>query len=66
VLGEVGVSYFGVCDGWCFCCGGFENHVKLMFVNGVTRTPVPPVAPTAIGKSTRGVELESDFDFPPD
>jgi len=30
-----------------------------MFMNGVTLTPVPPVTPVAMGKSTRGVELES-------
>ncbi len=53
-----GMSYYGVGDGWCFCCGGFAKHVKLMFVNGVTLTPVPPVTPVAMGKSTRGVELE--------
>ncbi len=54
-----GMSYYGVGDGWCFSCGGFAKHVKLMFVNGVTLTPVPPVTPVAMGKSTRGVELES-------
>ena len=54
-----GMSYYGVGDGWCFCCGGFANHVKLMFVNGATLTPVPPVTPQAMGKATRGVELES-------
>jgi hypothetical protein len=54
-----GMSYYGVGNGWCFCCGGFAKHVKLMFVNGVTLTPVPPVTPVAMGKSTRGVELES-------
>jgi len=61
-----GISFYGVGDGWCFCCGGFAAHVKLMFLNGVTLTPVPPVAPVAMGKSTRGVELESleDFDAP--
>lgn len=61
-----GMSYYGVGDGWCFCCGGFAKHVKLMFVNGVTLTPVPPVTPVAMGKSTRGVELESveDLDEP--
>ena len=31
-----GMSYYGVGDGWCFCCGGFANHVKLMFVNGAS------------------------------
>lgn len=54
-----GMAYYGVGDGWCFCCGGFATHVKLMFVNGVTLVPVPPVTPVAMGKSTRGVELAS-------
>ena len=54
-----GMAYYGVGDGWCFCCGAFAGHVKLMFVNGVTLTPVPPVTPVAMGKSTRGVELGS-------
>ncbi len=54
-----GMSYYGVGDGWCFCCGAFAGHVKLMFVNGVTLDPVPPVTPVAMGKSTRGVELAS-------
>jgi len=58
-----GMAYYGVGDGWCFCCGGFAKHVKLMFVNGVTLTPVPPVTPVAMGKSTRGVELESVEDL---
>ena len=58
-----GMSYYGVGDGWCFCCGGFAKHVKLMFMNGVTLTPVPPVTPVAMGKSTRGVELESVNDL---
>lgn len=53
-----GMSYYGVGDGWCFCCGGFDGHVKLMFVNGAALVPVPPVTPVAMGKSTRGVELE--------
>ena len=52
-----GMSYYGVGDGWCFCCGGFADHVKLMFVNGAALDPVPPVTPVAMGKSTRGVEL---------
>jgi hypothetical protein len=34
-----------------------------MFMNGVTLTPVPPVTPVAMGKSTRGVELESVEDI---
>lgn len=54
-----GMSYYGVGDGWCFSCGGFAGHVKLMFVNGATLTPVPPVTPVAMGKATRGVELKS-------
>ena len=58
-----GMAYYGVGDGWCFCCGGFAKHVKLMFMNGVTLTPVPPVTPVAMGKATRGVELESAEDL---
>jgi hypothetical protein len=58
-----GMSYYGIGDGWCFSCGGFEKHVKLMFINGVTLVPVPPVTPVAMGKSTRGVELESVADL---
>ncbi|MCU1434874.1 MAG: hypothetical protein JWR71_1599 [Pseudarthrobacter sp.] len=54
-----GMSYYGVGDGWCFSCGGFARHVKLMFVNGDALEPVPPVTPVGMGKSTRGVELES-------
>ncbi|MGS0688353.1 DUF1801 domain-containing protein [Nakamurella sp. GG22] len=61
-----GMSYYGVGDGWCFSCGGFAGHVKLMFVNGVALEPVPPVTPVGMGKSTRGVELTSvdDLDAP--
>ncbi|MBP2217015.1 DUF1801 domain-containing protein [Arthrobacter sp. CAN_C5] len=29
-----GMAYYGVGDGWCFSCGGFAGHVKLMFING--------------------------------
>ncbi|MBL8854240.1 MAG: DUF1801 domain-containing protein [Planctomycetaceae bacterium] len=58
-----GMAYYGVGDGWCFCCGGFAVHVKLMFVNGVTLEPVPPVTPVAMGKATRGVELQSIDDI---
>lgn len=54
-----GMSFYGVGDGWCFCCGGFADHVKLMFINGTALDPVPPVTPVAMGKATRGVELES-------
>ena len=54
-----GMSYYGVGAGWCFCCGGFADHVKLMFLNGAALNPVPPVTPVAMGKATRGVELKS-------
>ncbi|WP_442852613.1 DUF1801 domain-containing protein [Arthrobacter sp. 131MFCol6.1] len=54
-----GMSYYGVGDGWCFSGGGFVGHVKLMFVSGAALEPVPPVTPVGMGKSTRGVELES-------
>lgn len=58
-----GMSYYGVGDGWCFSCGAFAGHVKLMFVNGAMLDPVPPVTPVAMGKSTRGVELASMHDI---
>ena len=58
-----GMSYYGVGDGWCFCCGGFTGHVKLMFVNGAALNPVPPVTPVAMGKSTRGVEIKTVHDL---
>ena len=54
-----GMAYYGVGLGWCFSCGGFTDHVKLMFVNGAALTPVPPVTPQAMGKSTRGMEIHS-------
>lgn len=61
-----GMSYYGVGDGWCFSCGGFAGHVKVMFINGVSLEPEPPVTPVAMGKATRGVELKSlsDVDEP--
>jgi hypothetical protein len=58
-----GISYYGVGNGWCFCCGGFADHVKLMFINGAALKPVPPVTPVAMGKSTRGVEAKSADDL---
>ena len=58
-----GMSFYGVGDGWCFCCGGFAGHVKLMFMNGAALKPVPPVTPVAMGKSTRGVEVYSMDDL---
>src|SRR6476646_1099810 len=24
-----GIAWYGVGDGWCFCCGAFVGHVKL-------------------------------------
>jgi len=61
-----GMAYYGVGDGWCFSCGGFAGHVKLMFINGTALDPVPPVTPVGMGRSTRGVELKSlgDLDEP--
>src|ERR1700709_1049586 len=46
-----GMAYYGVGDGWCFSCGGFAGHVKLMFINGATLLdPVPPVTPAGVGE----------------
>lgn len=58
-----GMSYYGVGDGWCFSCGAFVGHVKLMFINGTALRPVPPVTPVGMGKATRGVELRSVDDL---
>jgi hypothetical protein len=54
-----GMAWYGVGDGWCFACGGFEGHVKLAFGRGTSLTPVPPVTPIGMGTATRGVDLES-------
>jgi hypothetical protein len=61
-----GMAWYGVGDGWCFSCGGFEGHVKLTFGRGTSLTPEPPVAPIGMGKASRGVDLESvdDLDEP--
>lgn len=61
-----GMAYYGVGDGWCFSCGAFASHVKLMFINGTTLDPVPPETPVAMGKATRGVELASLDDIDED
>jgi hypothetical protein len=53
------MAWYGVGDGWCFCCGGFAGHVKLTFGHGTTLEPIPPVTPIGMGKSSRGVDLES-------
>ena len=59
-----GMAYYGVGQGWCFSCGGFAGHVKLMFINGATLLdPVPTVTPVGMGKATRGVELETVDDL---
>jgi hypothetical protein len=54
-----GMAWYGVGDGWCFSCGGFEGHVKLTFGRGTALTPVPPATPIGMGKTSRGVDLES-------
>jgi hypothetical protein len=58
-----GIAWYGVGDGWCFACGGFAGHVKLVFGRGTSLTPVPPAAPTGMGKDSRGVDLESVDDI---
>src|SRR3954471_23441631 len=50
-----GMAYYGVEGGWCFSSGAFVGHVKLMFIRGTDLEPVPPVAPTGMGKQTRGI-----------
>jgi len=54
-----GIAWYGVGDGWCFCCGGFAGHVKLVFGRGTSLKPVPPVTPVGMGKDSRGVELQA-------
>jgi hypothetical protein len=54
-----GMAWYGVGDGWCFSCGGFEGHVKLTFGRGTSLTPVPPVTPIGMGRTSRGVDLAS-------
>ena len=34
-----------------------------MFINGAALEPIPPLTPVGMGKSTRGVELESVDDL---
>ncbi len=50
-----GMAYYGVDGGWCFSCGAFQGHVKVMFIYGTQLKPEPPVTPVAMGKATRGV-----------
>ncbi|MEO8360609.1 MAG: DUF1801 domain-containing protein [Vicinamibacteria bacterium] len=58
-----GMAWYGVGDGWCFCCGGFAGHVKLTFGRGTSLTPVPPLTPIGMGKTSRGVDLASVDDL---
>jgi hypothetical protein len=58
-----GISWYGVGDGWCFACGGFEGHVKLAFGRGTSLDPVPPITPIGMGKDTRGVDITSMDDL---
>src|SRR5438046_137108 len=50
-----GMAWYGVGDGWCFSCGGFEGHVKVTFGRGTSLTPEPPVAPIGMGQTPPGV-----------
>jgi hypothetical protein len=54
-----GIAWYGVGDGWCFSSGGFAGHVKLTFGRGTSLTPEPPVTPIGMGKTSRGVDLET-------
>ena len=58
-----GMAYYGVEGGWCFTSGAFVGHVKVMFIRGTELEPEPPIKPIAVGKNTRGVELESVDDL---
>jgi len=58
-----GMAWYGVGNGWCFSCGGFEGHVKLTFGRGTSLTPEPPVTPIGMGKASRGVDLEAVDDL---
>ena len=54
-----GIAWYGVGNGWCFACGGFAGHVKLVFGRGTELTPVPPMTPIGMGKAARGVDIAS-------
>jgi hypothetical protein len=58
-----GIAWYGVGDGWCFSCGAFEGHVKLTFGRGTSLEPEPPATPIGMGKTSRGVDLESVDDI---
>ena len=61
-----GIGWYGVGDGWCFACGGFAGHVKVVFGRGTSLTPVPPLTPIGMGKESRGVEVASPGDLDED
>lgn len=61
-----GMAWYGVGEGWCFCCGGFAGHVKLTFGRGTSLEPIPPVTPIGMGKTSRGVDLASVSDLDED
>jgi hypothetical protein len=54
-----GMAWYGIGEGWCFSCGGFEGHVKLVFGRGTSLMPEPPATPIGMGKASRGVDLAS-------
>ena len=58
-----GMAWYGVGEGWCFCCGGFAGHVKLTFGRGTSLEPIPPVTPIGMGKASRGVDIASASDL---
>ena len=58
-----GMAYYGVDGGWCFSCGAFAGHMKVMFIRGTDLKPEPPVTPVAMGKATRGVEPKTVSDL---
>ena len=58
-----GMAWYGVGDGWCFCCGGFAGHVKLTFGRGTSLDPEPPTTPIGMGKQSRGVDIASVGDL---
>jgi len=58
-----GIAYYGVDGGWCFACGAFVGHVKLVFIRGAELQPEPPVTPIGMGKASRGVEPKTVADL---
>jgi hypothetical protein len=58
-----GMAWYGVGNGWCFACGGFAGHVKVVFGRGTSLTPAPPATPIGMGKTSRGVGLASLADM---